>query len=178
VSEELQTIVSNARDILKLKFRELKKNDDEQGSGTVDADAFRFAIQVDQDSDDFTDAVLRREIRLRMAHAQLPENFDGIFPKDVDTLVMPLRNTEGRFNELRDAIEDRGLDIEDANETTQRIKVRLGGGARITIDMRRGRMTVRIPATSGALSIIQEFDANGGPALAGPTPKLIGKKEP
>ena len=49
---------------------------------------------------------------------------------------------------------------------------------RLTIDMNRGRMTVKIPGKSGTLSLIEGFDAGGGPEMAGPTPKLIGKKKP
>jgi hypothetical protein len=177
VSEELQTIVAKAKDILKLRYRDLNKNDDEAGSGTVDTDAFRFAIEVNQSRDDHTDAVVRREVRLRTQHSKLPKDFDSIFPEDIDTLVVPLRNTRGRFVELRDAIEDRGLDVDDANETTERLKVQLHGGVNLTIDMQRGRMTVRIPGTSGTLPLIERFDASGGPEIAGPTPKLIGKKK-
>ena len=177
VSEELQAIVTNAKNVLQLRYRDLKKNDDGSASGTVDADAFRFAVEVNQSSEDHTDAVVRREVRLRTQYSKLPKDFDSIFPKDVDTFVVPLRNTRGRFVELRDAIEDRGLEIDDADETTEILTVQLDDGVTLKIDMQRGRMIVKIPGTSGTLSLIEQFAASGGPEIAGPTPKLIGKKK-
>ena len=175
VSAELQAIVDNAREVLKLKYRDLKKDDDEAGSGTVEADAFRFAIDVDQNKNDHTEAVVRREVRLRRQHSKLPEDFDSIFPEEVDTLVIPLRNTKRRFVELRDAIEDRDLNLEEADETSETIKLQLDNGANVKIDMKRGRMIVKKPGISGALALIETFSTGGGPEIAGPTPKLIGK---
>lgn len=174
VSEELQSIVENARQVLKLKYREVKKDDDEAGSGTVDTDAFRFAIDVDQSKDDHTVAVIRREVRLREQYAKLPEDFDGIFPEDVDTLVVPLLNTDDGFTELRDAIEDRDLEME-ADETAETIKFQLANGMNVKIDMKRGRMILNKAGIAGVLSLIETFSEGGGSEIAGPTPKLIGK---
>jgi len=87
ISGELQSIVESARQILKLKYRDVKKDDDESGSGTIDTDAFRFSVEVDQSNDDHTDAVIRRQVRLREPYAKLPEEFDGIFPEEVDCMT-------------------------------------------------------------------------------------------
>jgi hypothetical protein len=174
VSKELKDIVENARDILHLKYKDLTKNDDENGSGTVDADAFRFEIDVDQSRDDHTKAVLRRELRLRTQHETLPEDFDSIFPQEVDTLVIPLRNTDKGFVELRDAIEERDRDLE-ADETSETIKFELANGMRVKIDMKRGHMTLTKPGVAGALSLIETFAEGAEPEIAGSTPKLIGK---
>ncbi len=175
VSKELQAIVENARRVLKLKYRELKKDDNEAGSGTVDADAFHFAIDVDQNKNDHTEVVVRREVRLRWQHSKLPEDFDSIFPEEVDTLVIPLRNTKRRFVELRDAIEDRDLILEEADETSETIRLQLDNGANVKIDMKRGRMIVKMPGISGALALIETFSTGRGPEIVGPPPKLIGK---
>lgn len=119
--------------------------------------------------------MVRREIRLRKQYPKLPEGFDSIFPEDVDTLVIPLRDTDGKFTQLRDATEDRGIDIEDANETTEVLKIRLNSGFRLTVDMQNSQMVVKIPGVSGALSLIEAFETGGASEIAGPTPKLIGK---
>ena len=174
ISDELQSIVENARQILKLKYRDVKKNDDEAGSGTVDTDAFRFSVEVSQSKDDHTDAVIRREVRLREQYAKLPEKFDGIFPEEVDTLVIPLLNTDNAFTELRDAIEDRDLEME-ADETAETIKLQLNNGMNVKIDMKKGRMILKKAGVAGALSLIETFSDGGGAEIAGPTPKLIGK---
>lgn len=174
VSAELQTIIQNAREVLKVKYKDLKKSDDEDGAGTVDADAFRFEIEVGQSKSDHTEAFVRREVRLREKYAKLPDDFDSIFPEGVDTLVIPLRNTENRFIELRDAIEDRDADLE-ADETAETLKFELKNGLRVKLDMKRGRMVVKKPGVAGALSLIETFAESGGPQIAGPTPKLIGK---
>jgi hypothetical protein len=174
VSEELQSIVENARQVLKLKYRDVKKDDDEAASGTVDTDAFRFAIDVDQSKDDHTGSSHWREVRLREQYAKLPEDFDGIFPEDVDTLVVPLLNTDDGFTELRDAIEDRDLEME-ADETVGTIKFQLANGMNAKIDMKRGRMILKKAGIAGVLSLIETFSEGGGAEIAGPTPKLIGK---
>jgi hypothetical protein len=178
ISEELQSIAENSRQILDLRYRDVKKDDDEAGSGTVDTDAFRFAIDADQSKRNHAETVVRREIRLRKQYAKLPEEFDSIFPGDVDTLVVPLRGTNGKFIELRDAIEDRGLEIEDANETTEVLRIRLSSGSTLKVDMQNGRMVMKIPGVSGALSLIEAFEAGGGAEISGPTPRLIGKPKP
>lgn len=177
VSDELQAIVENARQILNLKYREVKKDDDEAGSGTVDTDAFRFAIEVDQSKDDHTEAVIRREVRLREQYAKLPEDFDGIFPEDVDTLVIPLLNTDNAFTDLRDAIENREIEME-ADETAETVQFQLVNGMNVKIDMKRGRMILKKAGVAGALSLIETFSDGGGAEIAGPTPKLIGKAKP
>jgi hypothetical protein len=174
ISDELQSIVENARQTLKLKYRDVKKNDDEVGSGTVDTDAFRFSVEVSQSKDDHTEAVIRREVRLREQYAKLPEAFDSIFPEEVDTLVIPLLNTDNAFTELRDAIEGRDLEME-ADETAETIKLQLNNGMNVKIDMKRGRMILKKAGVAGALSLIETFSDGGGAEIAGPTPKLIGK---
>jgi hypothetical protein len=174
VSEELQAVVRNAREVLTLKYRDLKKDDDGDGAGTVDADAFRFQIDVSQNKNDHTEAVVRREVRLREQYSKLPENFDSIFPEEVDTLVIPLRDSEKGFIELRDAIEERDSELE-ADEATETIKFRLDNGMNVKIDMKRGRMILKKPGIAGALSLIETFAEGGGPEIAGPPPKLIGK---
>jgi uncharacterized caspase-like protein len=171
IGDELQMIVNNAKDILELRYRDLTK-----GADSVDADAFRYSVQVGQSNTDYKDAVVRRSIELRTPSSKLPEDFDDIFPHPVDTLVVPLRSVHGKFAVLRDAIEDRGIEIEDADETKETIKFAIGD-ARITINTDRERMTVRVLGKSGTLPLIEAIGGDGVPEIAGPAPKLIGKKK-
>ena len=84
-------IVNNAKDILKLRYRDLTK-----GADSVDADAFRYSVQVGQSKADHTDAVVRRSIELRTPSSKLPQDFNNVFQSPVDTLVVPLQNVQGR----------------------------------------------------------------------------------
>lgn len=106
----------------------------------------------------------------------MPGDFDKIFPRPVDTLVVPLRRVHGKFAVLREAIEDRGIEIEDADETKETIKFAIGD-TRITINTERERMTVRVLGKSGTLPLIKAIGGDGVPEIAGLAPKLIGKKK-
>jgi hypothetical protein len=178
VAEELQTVYRHAKKILKLKSHDVDKQE-ETGVGTVDTDAFRFSIEAGQSGDDPADAVVRREIRLRVPHTELPEDFDAIFPGTVDEFVVPVPGIKGRYAELIDAIEDgtevTGADA-DGDPTKGVIEVRLHDGTNLSIDTKREMMVVRVAGGDGCLSMIEQLAAGDLPNLAGRPPRMIGRR--
>ena len=92
-------------------------------------------------------------------------------------LVIPLLNTDNAFTDLRDAIENREIEME-ADETAETVQFQLVNGMNVKIDMKRGRMILKKAGVAGALSLIETFSDGGGAEIAGPTPKLIGKAKP
>ena len=178
VAEELQTVASHAREVFGLKSREVNKQED-TGSGTVDTDAFRFSIEAGQSDDDPGEAMIRREIRLRVPHAELPEEFDGIFPTAVDEFVVPIPGTRGQYQKLIDAIEDGAGETgakTDGDQTRGTIEVDLPTGIRLVIDTLEETMTIRIAGTDGCLRMIGRIRDDGLPGIAPKAPELIGRK--
>jgi hypothetical protein len=80
IAEEVQTVYEHARDVLKLKSSDVDKQEG-TGTGTVDTEFFRFSVEAGQSKKDHREAVVRREIQLRVPHADLPDEFDDIFRK-------------------------------------------------------------------------------------------------
>lgn len=178
VAQELQEVALQARKILKIKSKDIKKEED-TGSGTVDTDVFRFEIEADQSKEDPGETVVRREVRLRVPHAKLPKNFDDIFPGTIDTFFVPLPGTNGRYTELLDAIEDREGETgtsSEGDQTKGTIDVRLNNGTQLLIKTKQEIMMVKLAGANGCLSVIENLSDSGVIDLTGTPPKLIGKK--
>lgn len=176
VAEEVQTVYATAKDVLKLKSRDIDKQED-VGAGSVDTEFFRFAIEAGQSTKDPGNAVVRREIRLRVPHAELPEDFDAIFPKRVDKLVLPLPGSKGQFKQLIDAIEDAaekiGAEVEE-DPTKGTIDLRLSDGTMLALNTEREIMTVSGAGTDGCLAMIEHIRGGDIKRVMGVPPRLIG----
>jgi len=180
VAEELQTVYENAKTILGLKSRELSKQGD-TGAGTVDADMFRFSIETGQSSADPGEAFVLREYHLRVPYADLPENFDDIFPESANEFVLPLIGTNGKFRELVDSLEDVADDIDAKvtdNQTSGTIEVRLDDDTQISIDTKGEIVCVRKFLVEGCNDIIDHIKGAHVKLIVGRAPKLIGSKAP
>jgi hypothetical protein len=178
VAQELQEVAVQARKILKVRSKDIAKQED-TGSGSVATDVFRFEIEADQNREDPSETVLRREIRLRVPHTKLPADFDDIFPGTVDTFFVPVPGTKGRYTELLDAIEVREEDTgasSEGDQTKGTIDVRLEDGTQLLIDTEREIMMVKVLGASGCLSVIEGLSDSAVASIAGTPPKLIGKK--
>ena len=77
---------------------------------------------------------------------------------------------------LRDAIEDHGIEIEDADETKETIKFAIND-IHITINTDRERMTVRVLGKSGTLPLIKALGGDGVPEIAGTAPQTYRKEK-
>lgn len=178
VAQELQEVAVQARKILKLRSKDIDKRLD-TGSGTVDTDIFRFEIEADQSTRNPADTVVRREVRLRVPHANLPKNFDDIFPGSLDTFFVPVPGTQGRYAELLDAVEEREEATGTSSEGDQAkgtIDVRLNDGTRLLINTKNETMRVKVPGANGCLSVIESLRDTALTSLTGTPPKLLGKK--
>jgi hypothetical protein len=178
VARELQEVAVQARKILKVRSKDIDKRDD-NGSGSVATDVFRFEIEADQNHEDPAETVVRREVRLRVPHAELPKDFDDIFSGAIDTFFVPVPGTKGRYSDLLDAIEEWEEDAEVTSEgdaTKGTIEVQLNDGSRLLIDTKRETMMVKVAGTDGCLSIINGLSNTGLANIAGSPPKLIGRK--
>jgi hypothetical protein len=176
IAEELQTVYQNAKDVLRLKSREIDKQE-EAGSGTVDTEVFRFAVEARPSDKDPGEAFVRREIRLRVPHSDLPDEFDDIFPNPVDEFVVSLPGSKGKFGALIDKIKDAADAISadvTSDPTKGLIELRLSSGTRIAIETKREIMTIRHPGTRGCNSMIERLGGDDVKNLMGKPPKMIG----
>ncbi len=177
VKQELDTVYKNARHILDLPRRDVFLNDDGGGSGTVDTDIFRFSIEVGQDPANFENAAIVRNVVLRIPHAELPEDFDDIFPSIVNEIIVPYKGASKNYDDLADALESfakkAGASFDD-NPRTQKIILGLGAGLSVTVDAKRSTMLFRMPQATGCLEMIEQLGQGAMPRLIGQIPTLIG----
>ena len=174
VETECQHVALQARKVLKIKSKAFVKKV-HGGPGSVDTAIFRFEIEAIQNPDNPAEAVLRREIHLRTT--ALPTDFDDVFLEGVDTLIIPVPGTKGRYVELLDQIEDReeelGLSSE-GNQTTGVIDVQLQTGTRLLLDTKHETLSVKIPRALGCAQIIETLKNESFINLAGSMPRLPG----
>ncbi|MGA8610595.1 MAG: hypothetical protein WB760_02535 [Xanthobacteraceae bacterium] len=176
IAEELQTVYQNAKDVLQLKSRDIDKEED-TGSGTVDTEVFRFAVQAGQSDEDPGEASVRREIRLRVPHTELPDEFDDIFPNPVDEFIVSLPGSNGKFGAMIDKIEDVAEAISadvKGDPTKGLIELCLSSGTRITIETEEEIMKITHPGTTGCSSLINRLRGEDVKNLMGKPPKMIG----
>jgi len=104
IREELKEIYDNAKRILKLKHRDIERSSSD-GGGTVETEFFRYYLDVEQNPDDCTEALIKRRLIIRVKLSKLPEDFDGIFPVNLDEIVIPIAGSLV-FDDLVDAFEN------------------------------------------------------------------------
>ena len=136
-------------------------------------------IESGQSADDPGEAFIRRKIVLLVPDAELPEDFDGIFPTAVEEFVVPIPGTRKQYQKLIDAIED-GAEVTgaktDGDQTKGTIDVDLPSGIHLVIDTEEETMIVRVAGTDGCLRMIDRIRKDGLPGIAPPAPKLVGRK--
>jgi hypothetical protein len=176
IAKEIQAIYSRAKSVLDLKSREVKTNVS-NGGGSVDTDTFRFALSVDQSSTDPANVTIEREISLRVSRPELPDNFDEIFPTEVNELVIPIPGSDGSFSVLVDAFEDIAGDIGaqiDDDPIKGKIELTLSDGTNIIFWTQDDLMIVSHPRSRGCVGIIDHLDSSDVVKLIGDAPKMIG----
>jgi len=104
IREELKEIYDSAKRILKLKRRDIDKSSGD-GGGTVETEFFRYYLDVEQNPDDCTEALITRRLIIRAKISELPEDFDDIFPINIDEIVIPVAGSLD-FDDLVDAFEN------------------------------------------------------------------------
>lgn len=111
VENEIQQLYENCKAILGLKRREIEK-EAEAGGGSIETSFFRYYLEVEQHKTDPALAVFIRRLIIRVSRAILPENFDEIFPVQLDEIVIPITGT---------------LDFDDMVEKFENLEEAIGG---------------------------------------------------
>jgi hypothetical protein len=177
IAEEAQLVYEQAREVLDLLPDEVDKQDDE-GAGSVDTDLFRYSVYAGQNTEDHSEAIITREVELRVPHGQLPEEFDDIFPEKLNEIVLPLPGSKGQFTKLVNAVAVTAKKIkakEWDNPTKGLIELRLSDGTVMALDTNREIVVVRRTGTNGCLSLIEHLGGDELRQVMGDPPDLIGR---
>src|SRR5690606_17649183 len=155
LKEEIQEIYENTKEILSLRKRQIQIVA-ESGGGSVECDTYRYFIEVDQSSDNPAEAKVVRRLIIRVKRDELVENFDDIFPKQIDEIVIPY---EGKidFDELVEKFEN--LEDEDGgklvdNEMKGEIEYTTYSGLTVKVDVEDLEITITPNKTMKCLELI------------------------
>ena len=111
IREELKEIYDSAKRILELKRKDIEKSPGD-GGGMVETEFFRYYLNVEQNPDDCTEALITRRLIIRVKISELPDNFDDIFPTNLDEIVVPISGS---------------LDFDDIVEAFENLEESIGG---------------------------------------------------
>ena len=177
IAEDAQLVYEQAREVLDLPPDGVDKQEDE-GTGSVDTDLFRYSVYAGQNKEDHSEAVVTRKVELRVPHGELPDEFDDIFPGKLNEVVLPLPGSKGQFEKLVSAVAATAKKIkakEWDNPTKGLIELRLSDGTVMALDTKHEIVTVRCPATDGCLSMIEHLGGDELRQVMGDPPDLIGR---
>lgn len=155
-SLEVNKIYENLKNNLRLKRKAIEKGVG-NGGGNVDTPLFRFILDVKQDPQDPSDAIITRTLTLRCDPKDLPENFDSVFPERMTEMVVPFSG-KADFDSLVDAFEDLeevhgGSLREDDDAGT--ITYRMPEGSTLIIHCEDSEIVVRPTNTATILGLIE-----------------------
>jgi len=155
VKEEIQVIYQNTKEILSLRKRQIIYNA-EAGYGNVENDFFRFFLEVVQSQEDPNCARVTRKLQIRVKRNELPENFDDIFPKQIDEIVIPVEG-EIDFDELVERFEN--LEYADGgklydNELKREIEYQTYSGLSILLKINEMELIITPNRTMKCLELI------------------------
>lgn len=171
VAEDLQTLYQNAREVLHLKRKDLRKEAD-----TLDAPAFRYIVETGQNPEDPSEYYITRRLELRQGWAAHREALDELFSDEFQQLVVEFDSMDDSFDALVDRLEEiadaSGGDVDD-DDRHQRVTYSREG-ARFTFDLEKRRLEIAFGRKS-ALELVdaaQQFQLGVGrssPMLAAPS---------
>ncbi len=162
IASEIATIYANAKRSLGLRRGQIIQASAD-GGGNLDAPQFRYLIEIGQDRSDPSQAAWRRELRLLVAPSGLPPEFDAMFPRPLDELVVPFSGPSLTRVQLFDLVVERLEDFAEScggevDEREVEGRARLIGreGSRIEFDIERGELGLRVHGYEGALALLSE----------------------
>ncbi|MCD8518800.1 MAG: hypothetical protein LRY32_04170 [Flavobacterium sp.] len=94
----------NTKEVLSFRKRQIEYGA-ESGYGNVENDVFRFFIEIEQNPLDPSQAKVTRKLQIRVNRNQLPENFDDIFPNQINEIAIPIEGNID-FDELVEKFEN------------------------------------------------------------------------
>lgn len=157
VEEDIQTVYNNAKDILSLRRRDISAGI--SNGGSVECAAFRYAVDVQQDSDNPRQALITRTLTIRVPRAKLPENFDDIFPTQINEIVIPILG-HPVYEDLVDSFENLE-DLEGGklveNPLTEEIEYTTANGISMAIDLENKLLII---SSSKNMKYLRLFDAS------------------
>lgn len=162
IVDEIATIYAAAKRSLGLRRKQIAQGCSD-GGGNVDAPQFRYAIEIGQDTSDPTCASWLRELRLQVPAEDLPAEFDAMFPRPLDELIVPFSGPGLTRAQLFDLVVERledyadrcGGEVED-REAAGRAWLIGSEGSRLEFDLERGELGLRVQGCEGALSLLGE----------------------
>lgn len=150
VAEELQELYDRARSELGARRRDLRKEED-NGSGELDASAFRFFIEASQNPDEPSEFIIRRRLELRQGWLDQRDSIETLFGSDFSLLVVEFDKLEESFDDIVSALEDieenHGGEVHD-DDRQQRVTYSRDG-ATFTFDLKRRRLEMSFRQTKG-----------------------------
>ncbi|MEA5405579.1 caspase family protein [Arcicella sp. DC2W] len=155
LEEEIQEIYQNTKEVLSLRKRHIQIVS-EVGGGSVECDTYRYFIEVEQSSDNPAEAKMVRRLIIRVRREELVENFDDIFPQQIDEIVIPYEGKIDfdelveKFENLKD--EDRGKLYD--NEMKGEIEYTTYSGLTIKVDVEDLEITITPNKTMKCLELI------------------------
>lgn len=155
LKNEIQEVYENTKEVFSLRKRQIDYGA-KSGYGNVENDFFRFFIEVEQNPHEPSQAKVTRKLQIRVNRNQLPENFDDIFPKQIDEIVLPIQG-EIDFDELVERFEN--LADEDGgklsdNELKGEIEYQTYSGLSITINTSDMELIINPNRTMKCLELI------------------------
>lgn len=155
LQEEIQEIYENTKTILGLRKRHIDTTAN-AGSGSVECEFFRYFIDVEQSPAAPSEAKITRRLIIRVARNELVGNFDEIFPKQINEIVIPFED-EFDFNELVERFENLkeidGGHLYD-NEMEGKIEYTNSNGVIIKLDMDKVEMMITTKKNMKCLELI------------------------
>ena len=143
IKDEIQEIYESCKSILGLKRRDIVKEADE-GGGSIETPFFRYYLDISQHDSDPGLAVINRRLIIRVSRSELPDDFDDIFPKQLDEIVIPIKGT---------------LDFDDLVEKFENLEDTVGGSLKeddsngIIIFTSKEGITIKIETESNLMVI-------------------------
>ncbi len=104
IKNEIQKIYENTKGILSLRKRQIQVSVG-IGGGSIERNIFRYYVEIEQSQDDPSEAKVVRRLIIRVNRNELVENFDDIFPQQIDEIVIPYEG-EIDFDDLVERFEN------------------------------------------------------------------------
>jgi len=173
LEEEIQEVYTAAKAILSLKRRDIQYGVDE-GKGSVDCSYFRYSVLIEQDEAEPDKAIVTRILQIRERRPNLPENFDDIFPHQIDEIIFDIVE-QIEFDDLVDKFENlvelNGGVLED-NEMNGTVTYETPNGILMFVDLNDDTISISPQKSMKCLQLIDSTMESLGQISQG-KPKLL-----
>lgn len=159
---EMKEVYNRSKSQLGFRHGQVKKSLFD-GGGAVECPIFSFSISSGQDSEDPSLAKIVRQVNVAVPLAALPENFDGVFPKTMEEIVIPLRGSPS-FDSLvpffEEIVDRRGGSLTDDDENGEIEYTAKDGSIRLFVKLKAGELVLRPRSQKGCLALLKDAQEN------------------